>query len=297
MGKDSLPDCLICAACAASFWTSKGPFKIYKCISCYSAFVWPRPSAERLTAVYESPSYRLDTHAQAEVDYRPDGWADAQLIVSRLKAVGPRSRFLDIGAGEGVLSHVALNNGFSVEALEPNERLRECFARMNGIEPHAGFFDEGFAERMAGRYDIAALSQVLEHLPDPAATVRLLARILGPGGIVFIGVPHLGSLVSRLQGRGDMYITPPEHLNFFSMKGLIQLFRRSGFEMIRMETVSKTPVDRIKRGCTIWPFTALGWRAVHLALHASNRFGMGMVLNGYFRKSVGGEAAENSYPA
>jgi hypothetical protein len=67
------------------------------------------------------------------------------------------------------------------------------------------------------------------------------------------------------------------------MGGLVALFRGSGFEVARMDTVSKTPVGRIKRACWIWPLGAIGWRTAQAVLSAADLFGMGMVLNGYFR--------------
>jgi SAM-dependent methyltransferase len=52
------------------------------------------------------------------------------------------------------------------------------------------------------------LSAVLEHLYNPAETVREIARILRPGGAVFIDVPNerglyfrVGNLYQKLRGR------------------------------------------------------------------------------------------------
>ena len=52
-----------------------------------------------------------------------------------------------------------------------------------------------------------------------------LSAILVPDGIVAVAVPHFGSLLSRLQGKKDMFICPPEHLNFFSRRGLDSALR------------------------------------------------------------------------
>ena len=202
--------CPICGSPAVHFWFKKSGYPIYRCGACYSAFVWPRPLPEQLTAVYESALYGRDAHTQSEAQYRPSGHDDAELIIARCKVLTSGRRFLDIGAGEGLLSRIAIDHGFEVEAIEPNERLRQSFLVLNGIIPHAGFFDAALTARIAGQYDVAALSQVLEHLSDPLAITELLKRVLTPSGVVFIGVPHFGSLVSKYQ---DATICTSRHLN------------------------------------------------------------------------------------
>lgn len=42
-----------------------------------------------------------------------------------------------------------------------------------------------------GRFDAVMLSEVLEHLPDPAAVLAEVGRVLGPGGCVVATMPFL----------------------------------------------------------------------------------------------------------
>lgn len=49
-----------------------------------------------------------------------------------------------------------------------------------------------------GHVDAAVCLDVLEHVPDPAAAVAELARVVRPGGTVVVSVPHRGLL-----GRAD----------------------------------------------------------------------------------------------
>lgn len=126
---------------------------------------------------------------------------------------------------------------------------------------------------------------MLEHLPYPADTVKGLRMVLRPGGIAAIAVPHFGSLLSRIQGAHDMFVSPPEHLNFFSRRGLIEMFLKDGFRLRFVETVSKVPRRKIEHLASLRPLGALGWRAVFAAMRLSDWCGAGMVLNAYFENA------------
>ena len=273
---------MACGFPDSHFWCEKSGFSVFCCSLCGSAFVWPCPTKAELNILYDCATYGDDANFNA--DYRPDGHQDAEKIVSYCARHAPGRRLLDIGAGEGIISGVAVRHGFRVTAIEPSAHIRERFVALNAFDPLPCFFDEKFVENVQEPYDVAVLSQVLEHLYSPHDIVRLLASTVRQGGIVFVGVPHFGSILSRLQGTNDMYVTPPHHVNFFSKTGLTRLFERNGFETIRVETVSKTPKRRIERALRVWPFSALGWRIVHAGLGATSLFGMGMVINAYFRR-------------
>jgi len=131
---------------------------------------------------------------------------------------------------------------------------------------------------------VVLLSQTLEHIPDPEAAVRNLRTVLRPAGIAAIAVPHFGSALSKIQGRNDMYISPPEHLNFFSRAGLIGLFSRAGFKLEHIETVSKIPRLYVQRILRYPVLTQIGWKAGYGVMRFFDIIGLGMVLNAYFRK-------------
>jgi SAM-dependent methyltransferase len=55
-----------------------------------------------------------------------------------------------------------------------------------------------------GRFDAIAIRSVVEHLEEPGATFRELARVLKPGGTIFLNVPNKWDYVSvaaRLAGQ------------------------------------------------------------------------------------------------
>ena len=283
--------CVACASPETQLYfikkTSSGSYPIRRCRRCRSAFVWPRPTEGEMEAYYRNEAYARrpdETGAGGRDGYHPTGLADARRMVGRCRRLTAGTDFLDIGAGFGEFSQAARENGFRVQACEPNPNARRAFRERNGFEPDAAMFDENYASGRTGRFDVVFLSHVLEHITDPAAFVGLLPPVLREGGLAAVAVPHFGSALSRLQGRKDVFISPPEHLNFFSRRGLVLLFERQGFRLEGLNTVSKVPRRKYEQRIRIPLVRTAVWRGLYAGLSFWNLFGRGMVINAYFRK-------------
>lgn len=110
--------------------------------------------------------------------------------VARLLPPGRGYNILDVGCGDGLLfdklapfGRVA---GVEVDplTLSPNGPWRD--------QIHVGPFDESFQPQR--RYDLILMLDVLEHLPDPAATLRHASSLLAEGGQLLITVPAFRAL-------------------------------------------------------------------------------------------------------
>ena len=75
-------------------------------------------------------------------------------------------------------------------------------------------------------YDAILLTQVLEHVHDPATVLAELKRILKPGGVLYLSVP----LTAPLHGE-------PWHFFHFTHYGLAELARRTGWKIRECEKV------------------------------------------------------------
>jgi SAM-dependent methyltransferase len=292
MPESTMIPCPACGSAATILWQVKsndaGRFLIRKCRSCRSAFVWPRPRPEEIDAFYRGTRYKnLSTgdFRRLEQTYYPDAAMDASRMVSHCRRLARGPRLMDVGAGFGEFTKAARDAGFEVTACEPNANSRRLFQEINGFEPIPDMFDEALALEYAGRFDIALVSHVLEHVTDPALFATNLGTILAPDGIVAVAVPHFGSLLSRLQGKNDMFISPPEHLNFFSRRGLAALFDRNGFRAISIMTVSKLNRTKIRdagRGAFRGDWA---WKGAFGAMRITDYLRLGTVMNAYLRKA------------
>jgi SAM-dependent methyltransferase len=267
-----------------------------KCRSCKSAFIAPIPTEDYLNAYYASSVNAVERFLGSESDAEnfqqvldgerrfPNSTVDAARIAQRLRELTRERerRALDVGCGHGFFSRALREAGFDVTAIELNEKSRAIFKLMNGFDALNVPFDARFAEQNTENFDIILLSQVLEHLPMDTDPIGTIERILSPGGICVIAVPHFRSFVSRLQGRRDMFICPPEHLNFFTIEGLENLFGRRGFRTLRTETISRFDKDRMT--AKFKALAPLVLPALSAFLKLSDTLDKGLFINSYFQK-------------
>src|SRR5688572_27912385 len=66
-----------------------------------------------------------------------------------------------------------------------------------------------------GSFDLVTAWQVVEHLRRPREVLAELARLLAPGGVLAVAVPHLGALRYRLEGARWFNVQNLTHLAFF----------------------------------------------------------------------------------
>lgn len=86
-------------------------------------------------------------------------------------------------------------------------------------------------------FDAVLISEVLEHLRDPWATLRLLRNLMKPGGVIIAGSPNVSHhSVLRMLVMGDWTyrksgIMDGTHLRWFTPKSYRQLFTACGFDV------------------------------------------------------------------
>ena len=112
-----------------------------------------------------------------------------------------------------------------MEGLETNP-VAAATARARGYAVH-----ELPLERFqpAERFDVAVLSNVLEHALDPKAMLEQVARILKPGGEVWISCPNARSALAELIGTRWINWHVPFHISHFSEASLDATLQRAGF--------------------------------------------------------------------
>ena len=94
-------------------------------------------------------------------------------------------------------------------------------------------------------YDRIVLSDVLEHLSDPAAILKSCRSFLAPEGCLLISVPNFAHNDILLQlyrddlPRADTGIMDYTHMTMFTRQGLKNMLRDAGYRVEKLEGVSR----------------------------------------------------------
>ena len=98
-------------------------------------------------------------------------------------------RLLDIGCGGGLLSEPMARLGADVVGVDPSEKNIKT-ASVHAAEMELAIdYRVSTAEDLAAageRFDVILNMEVIEHVTDPAAFVRVCAGMLKPGGLMFV---------------------------------------------------------------------------------------------------------------
>jgi hypothetical protein len=108
----------------------------------------------------------------------------------------------------------------------------------------------------AAPYDVAVLSNVLEHSLDPGQMLLEVNRILADRGQVWISCPNSESWLRRVFGRSWINWHVPFHISHFSSQTLQRLLTEAGFLDVKIHQI--TPALWVTQSCIAWLFAKEG---------------------------------------
>lgn len=95
-------------------------------------------------------------------------------------------------------------------------------------------------------FDVIVFNDVLEHMPDPWAALKIAREKLASGGRVVVSIPNLRyveNLLHILKERDFEYeasgIRDKTHLRFFTKKSALRLFEGSGLQVVHLEGINE----------------------------------------------------------
>jgi SAM-dependent methyltransferase len=220
---------------------SPGSYAIWRCVDCGFEQTYPLPTQAELTELYTT---HYNFGGQRDSLYtRLREWflfsfanrlwvrLDGDVAFHRRRGTG---RLLDIGCNEGRGLRIHASNGFLAEGLELNETAARV-ARDAGFKVQTCLLEDF---RPAESFDVAVLSNVLEHSLEPRRMLRDVHRILGRGGQVWISCPNSQSWLRRVFGRSWINWHVPFHISHFSAKTMRRLLEQTGFVDIEIHDIT-----------------------------------------------------------
>lgn len=143
------------------------------------------------------------------------------------------SRLLDVGCGNGFFLAHMQGGGWQAEGLDPDPDAASTAANQ-GLSVRVGFLTENMYEEE--RFDALTMNHVLEHLHNPAETLRICYKILRRNGTIWIATPNINSDSHRHFGRHWRGLEAPRHLMIVNPGSMRRLLRDAGFCSIRFHS-------------------------------------------------------------
>src|SRR5271165_945777 len=164
------------------------------------------------------------------------------------------STVLDVGCGGGILAESMARAGATVLGIDLAPAVLEV-AELHALEANVAvsyraISAEELARERPGAFDLVTCMEMLEHVPDPAASLAALAALVAPGGSLVVStlnrtvraflVAIIGAeYVARVLPRGTH-----EYLKFIRPSELARWGRAAGLKLEDLTGITYHPLTR-----------------------------------------------------
>ena len=153
---------------------------------------------------------------------------------------------LDVGCGAGLLAEPLARLGATVTAIDAAPELIAV------ARDHAAAMDldvdyrPGAVEELQGRFDLITCMEVIEHVADPAAFVRALAKRLAPGGLLILSTPNATGwskllMITLGEGLGRIPKGTHDFAKFVAPERMKVLLADAGLNCLDVEGIAWSP--------------------------------------------------------
>lgn len=195
--------------------------RLWKCPKCSSIHNVDAVDFSDIYKDYPLNNRRLDVFARGTLGN----------LLKRLQRAGLKKEYsiLDYGCGNGVLLQYLREQGYQ---------------DLSGYDPYVEAFQRLPSSR---RFDCVVANDVIEHVPDPRATVHECASLVKPGGLLYLGTTDSGPVDMGDLEPHIMRLHQPFHRVLITQESLKELALSTGFELV--ETYRRSYMD------TLMPFS------------------------------------------
>lgn len=184
--------------------------------------------------------------------FEPDNRNNPRTIIAGW--VAPHSRVLEVGPGEGIIGNwLKTHKECHLTGVEFVPEAAQAARKMFDEVLEGSIEDPLVHEQICvlAPFDAIVFADVLEHLVNPWAVLRIAKSWLSPSGRVMISVPNVAHWIARfnlLRGNWDYtdgYLMDRTHLRWFTRRTAQEMARQCGYTVLSMEAVFKPKFARL----------------------------------------------------
>lgn len=183
--------------------------------------------------------------------FKKNGFSKTQQKI--LQLVGFNKIVLEIGASTGYMTKAFLDNGCVVDVIETDKKALLKIPKKVRKVLNYSIEDNKIQRLFPKDYDFIIMADVLEHLVDPANSLKIIHQIARHQTRLIISLPNIASWVMRKQlfFKGDFEyqesgLLDKTHLHFFTVNTLPKLLSENGWKVEKVVgTIIRLPFEKI----------------------------------------------------
>lgn len=244
-----------------------GEWNYYHCVGCEVLYLDPRPTELNIKYIYEN--YYTHTPQQ---ERKRENWTDRFALGMRNdylskkygyrnepalgggnflmyllppwlrlewdhfardlpKAEPGKNCLLDVGCGNGQFLVTVRSAGWHVTGIDFDQAAVHTAQKL-GVDARLGALAEQHFPDCS--FDVVTLSHMIEHVHNPRELVTECARILKPGGILWLVTPNNNSIIHK-KFKNFWYDLCPHHLVLFNPNSLKKVLQSCNFTVIQKQ--------------------------------------------------------------
>jgi 2-polyprenyl-6-hydroxyphenyl methylase/3-demethylubiquinone-9 3-methyltransferase len=176
--------------------------------------------------------------------------------IERIVSLSQRE-ILDVGCGGGILSEAMARGGAHVLGIDLAQavlKVAELHALETGVRvEYRAVAAEDLARERPATFDAVTCMEMLEHVPDPAATLAAIAALVKPGGDVIVSTLNRNPQAFAVAILGAEYIArvlprgTHDYLKFIRPSELARWGRAAGLDLHDLTGITYNPLTRAFR--------------------------------------------------